>query len=126
MATEKEVLVRLGVHSRVVRFTDDSKEELYSNIRATFSEVSQVGAPNTKLLVQIKDERWSGEFIDIKEDKNIPDQSVLNVFAFSQAEQVGFFFGFLISESDFKKLLHFFGDSGPNSCCSCVSSSQTV
>ena len=95
MATEKEVLVRLGVHSRVVRFADDSKEELYSNIRATFSDVSQVGAPNTKLLVQIKDKRWSGEFIDIKEDKNIPDHSVLNVIVLSQAEQVGFFVFFL-------------------------------
>lgn len=89
MATEKEVLVRLGVHCRVVRFADDSKE-LYSNIHSTFSDVSQIGASDTKLLIQIKDERWSGEFIDIKEDKNIPDHSVLNVIVLSQAEQVGF------------------------------------
>ena len=56
-----------------------------------FFDVSQVGAPNTKLLVQIKDERWFGEFIDIKEEKNIPDHSVLNVIVLSQAEQVVFF-----------------------------------
>ena len=38
------MLVRVGVHSRVVHF--DDKEALYSNIRAAFSDVSQVGAPN--------------------------------------------------------------------------------
>ena len=88
MAT-KEVLVRVGVHSRVIRF--DDKEALFSNIHAAFSDIGQVGTPNTKLLVQIKDQQWGGEFVDLQEDQNIPDRSVLNVIVIVQAEQVGFF-----------------------------------
>ena len=41
-------------------------QALYSNIRAAFSDVSQVGAANTKLLVQIKDQQWGGEFVDLQ------------------------------------------------------------
>ena len=89
MAT-KEALVRVGVYSRVVRFND--KEDLYLNIRAAFSDVCQVGATNTKLLVQIKDQQWGGEFLDLQEGQNIPDRSVLNVVVITQAEQVGLFF----------------------------------
>ena len=34
-----------------------------------------------------------GEFVDLQEDQNIPDRSVLNVIVIAQAEQV-FFFSF--------------------------------
>ena len=55
--------------------------------------MSQVGAPNTKLLVQIKDQQWGGEFVDLQEDQDIPDRSALNVIVINtQAEQVGHFF----------------------------------
>ena len=50
MAT-KEALVQVGVHSRVVRFDDN--QALYSNIRAAFSDVSQVGAPNTNAPINV-------------------------------------------------------------------------
>ena len=63
MAT-KEALVRVGVHSCVVRF--DDKEALFSNIHAAFSDVGQVGAPNTKLLVQIKDQQWEASLLTCK------------------------------------------------------------
>ena len=68
MATK--ALVQVGIHSRVVRF--DDSQALYLNIRAAFSDVSQVGAPNTKLLVQ-------GKFVDLREHQNISNRSVLNV-----------------------------------------------
>ena len=52
MAT-KEALVQVGVHSRVVRFDDNQALLNYSNIRAAFSDVSQVGAPNTNAPINV-------------------------------------------------------------------------
>ena len=46
LMTTIEVLMQVGIHSRVVRFADDSKDDLYSNICAAFLDISQVGAPN--------------------------------------------------------------------------------
>jgi hypothetical protein len=33
----------------------------------------------SSLVVQLKDEEWNGEFVDLKEGQAIPDHSVLNV-----------------------------------------------
>lgn len=71
-----QVLVRIGPHSRVVRI--ESRRELVPTIRRSFADVPRV-ANACKLLVQIKDEDWGGEFVDLKEDQVIPDRSVLNV-----------------------------------------------
>ena len=71
-----QVLVRIGPHSRVVRI--ESRRELVPTIRRSFADVPRVANACT-LLVQIKDEDWGGEFVDLKEDQVIPDRSVLNV-----------------------------------------------
>ena len=75
---EKQVLVRIGPHSRVLRV--ESQRELVPTIRRSFADVPRV-VNACKLLVQIKDEDWGGEFVDLKEDQVIPDRSVPNVVA---------------------------------------------
>ena len=74
--------MRIGPHSRVVRL--ENQRELVPTIRRSFADVPRV-ANGYKLLVQIKDEEWGGEFVDMKEGQAIPDRSVLNVIP-----QVGF------------------------------------
>lgn len=55
--------------------------------------VSQVAGLHAKLLVQIKDQQWVSEFVDLQEDQDIsPDHSVLNVILIPQADQMLFFF----------------------------------
>ena len=79
---EIQVLVQIGPHSRVLRI--ESQCELVPTICRSFANVPRV-VNACKLLVQIKDEDWSGEFVDLKEDQVVPDRSVLNVIP-----QVGF------------------------------------
>ena len=42
-------------------------------------------SPLSEIKSTAKDEDWSGEFVDLKEDQVVPDRSVLNVIP-----QVGF------------------------------------
>ena len=83
-----KALERIGIHSCVVRFDDN--QALYWNIRAAFSDVSQVGAPDTKLLIQIKDQQWGGEFVNLQ-DQNIASRSVLNVIVINTQADQSFF-----------------------------------
>ena len=85
-----EVLVRVGPCSRVIHI--ESKRELVAAIRCSFSDVPRVA--NADLIIQIKDEEWGGEFVDLKEDQVIPNRSVLNVIP-----QVGFMMVFEMSLS---------------------------
>ncbi len=64
-----KVLVRFGDRCRPVQFTGD---ELHLKIR----EVNQ----QEDFFLQIKDEEWGGEFVDISDEQQIPDKSVLNIF----------------------------------------------
>ena len=57
---EIQVLVRIGPHSRVLRI--ESQRELVPTIRRSFADVPRV-VNACKLLVQIKDEDWGGEFV---------------------------------------------------------------
>ena len=53
--------MRIGPHSRVVRL--ENQRELVPTIRRSFADVPRV-ANACKLLVQIKDEDWGGEFVE--------------------------------------------------------------
>ena len=75
-ALSKQVLVRLGAHSRVITLENDS--DLRLKIRSTFADLPQV-VKASKFVVQLKDENWFGEFVDLREGQEIPDRSVVNV-----------------------------------------------
>ena len=72
----RKVLVREGPHSRVVQLEADNDTE--QAIRRTFANLLPVALASS-LVVQLKDEEWNGEFVDLKEGQAIPDHSVLNV-----------------------------------------------
>ena len=72
----RRVLVRVGLHSRVVQL--EAENDLERAIRQTFADLRQV-ADASSLILQLKDEEWGGEFVDLKEGQVIPDHSVLNV-----------------------------------------------
>ncbi len=85
----REVLVKVGVHSRVVRFDDD----LHSAIRLSFSDLPQVANRSTRLILQVKKEEWDGEFVDLGEDEEISDRCVLKVIP--QAEPVSSVYNYI-------------------------------
>ena len=82
----KQALVRAGVCRRVVHFS--SRGDLVPAIRSTFSDLPCIASAG-KLIIQNKDEEWEGEFVDLREDQDIPDRSVLNVVVIAQEQQVG-------------------------------------
>ena len=82
----KQVLVRLGVHSRVVRFC--SMEDLVPSIRTSFAGVSELASTSAQLVIQLKDEEWGGEFVDLREDQEVPNRSVLKVAIIAQVSVV--------------------------------------
>lgn len=73
MATTKKVLVKFGDHCRPVQFTGDH-DELVLKTKEEFALNQQ-----EDLLLQIKDEDWGGEFIDLSASDEIPDKSVLKL-----------------------------------------------
>ncbi len=85
----REVLVKVGVHSRIVRFDDD----LHSAIRLSFSDLPQVANRSTRLILQVKKEEWDGEFVDLGEDEEISDRCVLKVIP--QAELVSSVYSYI-------------------------------
>ena len=72
---QKTVLVCLGERKREVVFTDDGEDRkpLLDAIREVFSDV--MGDGSNELILQIKREEWSGEFVDLS--GRVPDRSVL-------------------------------------------------
>lgn len=76
---EKVVLVCLGKRKWEVAFIDDGEglNTLLDAIRETFSDVFG----DEQLLLQVKNEEWSGEFVDVTGD--VPDKSVLKVILLS-------------------------------------------
>ena len=80
MAEEKRVLVKLGDSNRPVSFLSDGendqdvlKEEIRKIYRDEIPETSS-------FILQIKDEEWGGEFVDISPSQTeIPSKSILKV-----------------------------------------------
>ena len=60
---------------------DDPKVELANfeaKVKATFQDV-MLPEQNSELFVQLKDEKWQGEFVDLTPSGCIPDKSVVRV-----------------------------------------------
>lgn len=101
MAERKEVLVKFRGLSRVVSF--DKDEELVQSIKSSFTDVLELALPRSKLVIQIKDENWFGEFVDIQPDQVIANRSVLNVIVHK-----------LTTESQQVKTLHYLSNNYDN------------
>ena len=72
MATAaKKVLVKFEDRCRPIQFTGD---DLRVEIREAFDLNQQ-----EDFFIQIKDEDWGGEFVDVSDEKNIPDKSVIKI-----------------------------------------------
>jgi len=76
----KTVLVSMGDNNRVVAFgrTSDVRpvdsEALTLAIKAAFSDVL---LPGQTFFLQIKSEEWGGVFVDILQQAEIPDKSMI-------------------------------------------------
>ena len=94
MAHEKEVLVVYGERKRTVRFQEspDNPEKerisLLAAVRDTFKDVLEQSEENrmtnqslsiANMIIQIKSEKWSGEFVDVHGSVVVPDSSVLRL-----------------------------------------------
>ena len=82
----KEVLVAFGERKRAVSFqtSDDLEKEkkaLFEATRDVFSDVicGREGQPEQGMILQIKSEKWNGEFIDVHGSMVVPDGSVLQL-----------------------------------------------
>jgi hypothetical protein len=85
---EKRALVQYNVYSRVVCFTEERVPAIITGIRRIFSDVMP---PVPDLIVQMKREEWGGEFVDAREDKIVPDRSILKVCAISLSAPMKYF-----------------------------------
>jgi hypothetical protein len=68
---EKTVLVHFNERVRPVKF-NGGKDDLAASVCAAFADVFEV--QSTSILLQIKDEEWEGEFVDLL-DQPIPHKS---------------------------------------------------
>ena len=74
MSTQKLVLVSVGENRRPVAFIG-GVNELKKAVQKKFRDCLK----SDEIIVQIKSEDWDGEFIDVKENDDIPDRSVVKV-----------------------------------------------
>ena len=77
--SESKVLVKFGEICRVISFPsshhyDNNSAALENEIKKSFS--ADIPA-NARLILQLKDEEWNGEFVDINPEKRIPNKSVV-------------------------------------------------
>ncbi len=84
MANEKRVLVRFGERSRPVTFTSGSDsgsdaDLLLKEVQKTFSDQMGRRVEENEFFLQVKDEDWAGEFVDVAATQAIPDKSVVKV-----------------------------------------------
>ena len=79
---QKTVLVCFGERKRPVTYTMDErkseKESLLSAVNEVFADVEGIG-DDAEHLVQVKNEQWGGEFVDLKDEEKIPDRAVVRV-----------------------------------------------
>ncbi len=86
----KSVLVCVGERKRAVSFSihPTPKAELQALLTAIASAFEDVPNVTTPLALQLKNEDWGGEILDVVEGKVIPDKSVIRVIQESQACEV--------------------------------------
>ena len=77
MANEVTVLVRFGTRCRLVTFlAEEGYEKLNAAVRKVYSDIL---SDEQRFFLQIKDEAWGGEFIDVPERLQIEDRSVFKL-----------------------------------------------
>lgn len=93
-ATSKVVLACFGDHKRELSFPESSSaqevESLKQAFLAAFSDVVGSGVEEKNLMVQLKSEVWSGEFLDITDYQSIPNHSVVKVALTSPSANVSY------------------------------------
>ena len=72
MATVTKILVLLGDNTRVVSF--ECRGDMKKAICETFKDVLE---PNQDFFLQIKSEEWGGVFVDLTNDQEVGDKSVV-------------------------------------------------
>ena len=73
----REVLVECNGSRRVVKFSP--KQDL-SDVGEVSNEINKVfKVQKKKFIVQMKQEEWGGEFVDISEAELIPEHSFLRI-----------------------------------------------
>ena len=80
----KKVLVCLGDRKREVIFTTD----IMGAVRSSFSDIlpaAHDGRP-AKFILQLKNEEWGGDFLDVADESEVPDRSVLKVILSNEVE----------------------------------------
>ena len=76
MAEEKRVLVKLGESNRAVAFLSNGEND-QEVLNEAIKSVHREEIPETSdFIVQVKDEEWGGEFVDIS-----PSQTHNTVYA---------------------------------------------
>ena len=76
-AEEVSVLVRYGSRCRrIVLSSGSSESELRVNIRDVFGDL--LGAEQ-RFFLQLKDDDWGGEFIDVPDGLKVADRSVFRL-----------------------------------------------
>ena len=72
---EKNVLVCHGKRKRPLSFKPtDSKECILKKVRSKFSDCVEAAGD---LVLQIKSEEWNGEWVDVLDPKEVPNQAIL-------------------------------------------------
>lgn len=77
----KEVLVNYLCYSRPVKFTSGN---LKHSVVQRFSDKGL--SPTSNLTLQIKSEKWSGLWVDVEDEDDIPDMSVLQAVKECEAQ----------------------------------------
>ena len=92
VAATKEVLACFGEHKRVLKFSSGSPAQEISSLKQafliTFSDVLENGVEEKNLVVQLKNELWCDQFLDVTDDQIISDRSVVNVALSSPSDSV--------------------------------------
>lgn len=95
---EKTVLVCFCERSRPITFTSggsDSKSDpelVMKHFFTTFEDqITKSGAQRNELFLQIKEEEWGNEFVDVSRERVISDRSVLKVVMEKSEKKVGAF-----------------------------------
>ena len=61
-------------------------KDLVSEVKTKFSDL--ITDPSAELFLQLKHEAWGGEFVDIDENQEVADKSVIKVVVEPKACQV--------------------------------------
>jgi len=89
MSAEKKVLVCFGDRKRCVNIPAESENDL-EYLNAIAIEVLKDVLPTSaiQIFLQLKDEEWGGEFVDIYDNQVIEDRSIVKMVVSEIAEEV--------------------------------------